>query len=184
MKTCCHESRSQGSFHSYGQIIKKLRRRLDTRDEQMVSRPCAGDIEQVALGIIDFLQIRIVADRLDALLQGNYSSSQAITTTARNSKPLARCMVLIETCPWVVSTCSSRILKARPAAFTAARARSSCSADRTNTPNSCGSTPAAPLYNLQDNNARKESVLLFRRRPIRCRCAIWDRAPRRDNSRA
>src|ERR1700720_1063920 len=44
-----------------------------------------------------------------------------------------------------------------------------------------GERPLAPLYNLQDDNARKESVLLFRRRPIRCRCAIWDRAPRRDN---
>ena len=60
--------------------------------------------------------------------KGMISSSQAITTTARNSRPLARCIVLIETCPLAVSTCSSRILKRTPAAFTAARARSSCAA--------------------------------------------------------
>ena len=45
------------------------------------------------------------------------SSSQAITATARNSRPLARCMVLIETWPLVVSTCSSRTLNGKPAAF-------------------------------------------------------------------
>src|SRR5271165_6877034 len=51
--------------------------------------------------------------------RGMISSSQAMTTTARNSRPLARCMVLIETCPLAVSTRSSRILNERPAAFTA-----------------------------------------------------------------
>jgi hypothetical protein len=38
----------------------------------MIPRAGAGHVEQVALGIIYFLQIRIVADRLDALLQRNY----------------------------------------------------------------------------------------------------------------
>src|SRR3990172_6499079 len=42
------------------------------------------------------------------------SSSQAITATARNSSPFARCMVLIETWPPAVSTCSSRILWGNP----------------------------------------------------------------------
>src|SRR5260370_23645076 len=39
--------------------------------------------------------------------RGMISSSQAITATARNSRPLARCMVPIETWPLAVSTCSS-----------------------------------------------------------------------------
>jgi len=51
-------------------------------------------------------------------------------------------MVLIETCPVVVSTCSSSTLKRSPASFTAASARATCATERTNTPNSCGRTPA------------------------------------------
>jgi hypothetical protein len=31
----------------------------------VIPRTCAGHIEQVALGVIDLLQIRIVADRLE-----------------------------------------------------------------------------------------------------------------------
>ena len=73
---------------------------------------------------------------------GITSSSQAITTTARNSSPFARCMVLIETQPLLVSTCSSRILKVIPDTLTADSARSIWAADLTNTPISCGSTPA------------------------------------------
>ena len=53
------------------------------------------------------------------------SSSQAITATARNSSPLARCIVLIETWPVAVSTCSSRTLKGSPCFLAAACARSS-----------------------------------------------------------
>ena len=37
----------------------------------MVSCSCAGDVEQVALGVIDLLQIRVVTHGLDPLLQGN-----------------------------------------------------------------------------------------------------------------
>ena len=52
----------------------------------------AGDVEQVALGVVDFLQIGVVADRRYVSCKGITSSSQAITTTARNSRPLARCI--------------------------------------------------------------------------------------------
>jgi hypothetical protein len=38
----------------------------------------------MALRVIHFLQIGVVADGLDALCKGMTSSSQAITTTARN----------------------------------------------------------------------------------------------------
>src|SRR5262245_28411025 len=47
--------------------------------------------------------------------KGMISSSQAITATARNSRPLARCIVPIDTWPLTVSACSSRTLNAIPA---------------------------------------------------------------------
>ena len=47
--------------------------------------------------------------------KGMTSSSQAITTTARNSSPLARCMVLIDTWPLAVSNLSSSTLRRSPA---------------------------------------------------------------------
>jgi len=112
----------------------KIRIPVDSGNQQMISGAGTGNIEQVPLGVVDFLQIGVVADCLDASCKGIISSLQAITTTARNSRPLARCMVLIETCSLVVSKCSSRILKAMPASLKAARARSSCAADRTNRP--------------------------------------------------
>jgi hypothetical protein len=37
----------------------------------MVARTRAGDVEQVAFGVIDLLQVGIVSDRFDALLQGD-----------------------------------------------------------------------------------------------------------------
>jgi hypothetical protein len=37
----------------------------------MVARTRAGDVEEVALGVIDLLQVGIVSDRFDALLQGD-----------------------------------------------------------------------------------------------------------------
>jgi len=37
----------------------------------MITRTFAGDVEQVALGVIDFLQIGVVTDRFDAFLQGD-----------------------------------------------------------------------------------------------------------------
>ena len=38
----------------------------------MVSCARAGDVEQVAFSVINFLQIGVVADRFDALLQGQH----------------------------------------------------------------------------------------------------------------
>jgi hypothetical protein len=43
----------------FPQIIKKLRRRFNTRDEQMIPGACAGHVEQVPLGVIDLLQVRV-----------------------------------------------------------------------------------------------------------------------------
>lgn len=56
---------------SYLQIIKKFRCRIDPRYEEMVSRPGAGNIEQVTLGVVDLFQIGVVGHRLDPCLQWN-----------------------------------------------------------------------------------------------------------------
>ena len=53
------------------EIVQELRRRLDARDQQVVARAGAGDVEQVPLGVVDLLQVGVVADGLDALLQRN-----------------------------------------------------------------------------------------------------------------
>ena len=53
------------------QVIKKLRCRCNARDKQTISRPCARDVQQVTLGVIDLLQIGVVAHSFDALLQGD-----------------------------------------------------------------------------------------------------------------
>ena len=37
----------------------------------MIARSGAGDVEQVALGVVDLLQVSIVSYRFDPLLQGN-----------------------------------------------------------------------------------------------------------------
>jgi hypothetical protein len=47
------------------QVIQEFRRRLDACDEEMIACSRAGDVEQVALGVIHFLQI---GDRLGARL--------------------------------------------------------------------------------------------------------------------
>lgn len=62
----------------------------------MVPRAGAGDVQQVAFGVVDLLEVTSVAD---LLCNGMTSSSQAITATARNSMPSARCMVASETWP-------------------------------------------------------------------------------------
>lgn len=54
------------------EVIQEFRHGSDPSYEQMVSGTGAGDVEQMALGVIDLLQIRIVTDRLDTLLQGDY----------------------------------------------------------------------------------------------------------------
>ena len=72
----------------------------------------------------------------NSLARQKENASQAITATARNSRPLARCIVLTEIWPLTVSTCSSRTLNGIPASVTAARARFNCAGDRTKIANS------------------------------------------------
>ncbi|MBI3985425.1 MAG: hypothetical protein HY343_00770, partial [Lentisphaerae bacterium] len=38
---------------------------------EMISRTRTGNVEQVALGVINLLQVCIVSDRFDAFLQGD-----------------------------------------------------------------------------------------------------------------
>jgi hypothetical protein len=54
-----------------GEIIQELGNRVDTRNKQVIPSARASDVQQVPFCLIDFLQIRIVADRFDPLLQGS-----------------------------------------------------------------------------------------------------------------
>ena len=53
---------------STSQIIQKLRCWSDACHEQMIAGAGAGYVEQVALGVVDFLQVGVVAYRFDSLL--------------------------------------------------------------------------------------------------------------------
>ncbi len=52
-------------------IVQKFRDRIDAGYQQMVPGARAGDVKQVALGVIDLLKVGIVGDALDPLLKGN-----------------------------------------------------------------------------------------------------------------
>jgi hypothetical protein len=56
------------AFH---EVVQKFGYRVDSGHKKMISGAGTGNIEQVPLGVVDFLQIGVVADCLDALLQGN-----------------------------------------------------------------------------------------------------------------
>src|SRR5674476_205026 len=58
------------------EIIQKLRCRCDSSHQQMVPRPRAGDVEQVAFGVVNLLQVSIVTDGFDALLQGDVGDAE------------------------------------------------------------------------------------------------------------
>jgi len=47
---------------SHPQIIQKLRRRRNARHKQMVARASACHVEQVALGVIDLLQVCVLQE--------------------------------------------------------------------------------------------------------------------------
>jgi hypothetical protein len=54
------------------EVIQKFGYRGDTAHQQMIPSAGTGHVEQVPLGVIDFLQVSVITDRLNALLQGNY----------------------------------------------------------------------------------------------------------------
>src|SRR5271166_1593892 len=64
-------SMRRAMFFAFHEVVQEFGDGRDTRNKEMITRARTGDIEQVALGVVDLLQIRIVADRLDALLQGH-----------------------------------------------------------------------------------------------------------------
>ena len=43
------------------EVVQEFRCRIDPGNQQMIPGAGAGDIEQVALGVIDFLQIGVVS---------------------------------------------------------------------------------------------------------------------------
>jgi hypothetical protein len=54
------------------EIIQEFRYWFDTRNQKVITGASAGDVEQMALGVIDLLQVGIVANRFDPFLQRNY----------------------------------------------------------------------------------------------------------------
>jgi len=56
---------------STSKIIKKLGCRFNASDQKTVSCARTCDVKQVALCVVDFLQIRLVRDGFDAFLQRN-----------------------------------------------------------------------------------------------------------------
>ena len=58
--------------NSFPHIIQEFRRRIDARHQQMIARPCAGDIQQMPFRVVDLFEIRIVGDRFNPLLQWNH----------------------------------------------------------------------------------------------------------------
>jgi hypothetical protein len=65
---------SSARYHTIAlrEIVQEFRYRVDAGNQQMIPGAGTGNVKQMAFGIINLLQIGIVADRLDALLQGNY----------------------------------------------------------------------------------------------------------------
>jgi hypothetical protein len=53
------------------QIIKKFGCRFNARNQQMVSRAGAGNVQKMSFSIVDISQIRVITDSFDTLLQGN-----------------------------------------------------------------------------------------------------------------
>jgi hypothetical protein len=64
-------------------------------------------VKQMALAVVDFFDIGVVRDILDALLGGDdLIVSQAMTATERNSSPFARCIVPMDSLPGMISMLS------------------------------------------------------------------------------
>ena len=55
-----HRIRPSGGQSHLPQIIQKLRCRRNAGDQQMIARSGACDVEQVALGAIDLLQVGVI----------------------------------------------------------------------------------------------------------------------------
>jgi hypothetical protein len=62
----------RGSLVALYEVVQKFGYRGDTTDQQMIPSAGTGHVEQVPLGVVDFLQVGVITDRLNALLQGNY----------------------------------------------------------------------------------------------------------------
>jgi hypothetical protein len=70
------------------EVVEEFGCWLDASHQQMVAGASAFDVKQVALAVIDFFEIGASSAAFSMP-----SSSHALTATARNSRPFARCMV-------------------------------------------------------------------------------------------
>ena len=66
---CRHWRKPRTSGH---QIIEKFGWRLDAGHQEMVAGAGARHIEQVPFALVDFFEVGIIGDILDALLRRNY----------------------------------------------------------------------------------------------------------------
>jgi hypothetical protein len=55
-------------FMPLHEVVQELGHRHHATDQEIISGPSAGDVKQVELGVVNFLQIGVIADSLYALL--------------------------------------------------------------------------------------------------------------------
>src|SRR3984893_14395613 len=129
-------SMQDATLIAFHEVVQKCGYWVHSGNQQMISG--TGDVEQVPLGVVDLLQIGIVADCLDALLQGNYFVVAGHHDPGPKFQPFGEVHGADRDVPVGGFDVFIENLESKAASMTAARARSSCAADRTNTPISCG----------------------------------------------
>ncbi len=67
------------------EVVPEFPAGLDGAQRQPVAVAGAGDVEQLAFGVVDIRQVGLVAHHCDPLLRRDNSPSRAITATTRNS---------------------------------------------------------------------------------------------------
>ncbi len=105
----------------------------------MIPRPRACHVEQLALGVIHFLQVGVVADRFDSLLQGN----DLIVAGHHRHRTKLQTLGQMHRADRDMTTGGLDVfienLERQPCILDGSFERGSiCAAERTNTPISCG----------------------------------------------
>jgi hypothetical protein len=122
------------------EVVQKFGYWVDSGNQQVISGTGTRNVEQLPLDVVD-LQISVVANRLNALLQGNYF----VVAGHHDHRPKLKTFREVHGANRDVAASGFDTfienLESHARFLVAVRARSNCAADRTNTPNSCGSTP-------------------------------------------
>ena len=88
---------------SMDEIPQKLRRRSCATYHQMIPSTSASHIKQMPLGVVHILKLCLVRYCFQPFLQRQNIIVTGHNATARNSSPLARCIVLIDSFPAALS---------------------------------------------------------------------------------